>query len=109
MVSNVQNFLKKLLKEVKPKSKGIPTFKDISLNNIEVRGAKRAINVNGLENSYITNFHLKDVHIQAATAGQINYSKNWNLENVSLQTDDNSKVKIEHSPGVQLPDSLYIQ
>ncbi len=108
-IDSVPKRWKTLLKEVKPKEKGIPTFKDISLYNIEVRGAKRAINVNGLENSYITNFNLKDVHIQAATAGQINYSKNWTLENVSLKTDDHSKVKIENSPGVQLPDSLYIQ
>lgn len=108
-IDSVPKRWRTLLKEVKPKSKGIPTFKDISLYNIEVRGAKRAINVNGLENSYITNFNLKDVHIQAATAGQINYSKNWNLEKVSLKTDDNSKVKIENSPGVQIPDSLYIQ
>ena len=108
-IDSVPKRWKTLLKEVKPKEKGIPTFKDISLYNIDVRGAKRAINVNGLENSYITNFNLKDVHIQAATAGQINYSKNWTLENVSLKTDDNSKVKIENSPGVQLPDSLYIQ
>ncbi|MBW2962551.1 glycoside hydrolase family 28 protein [Mesonia aestuariivivens] len=108
-IDSVPQRWRTLLKEVKPASKGIPTFKDISLHNINVRRAKRAINVNGLENSYITNFNLKDVHIQAATAGQINYSENWNLENVSLKTEDNSKVKIEHSPGVKLPDSLYIQ
>ncbi|MFC6859503.1 glycoside hydrolase family 28 protein [Zunongwangia atlantica] len=107
-IDSVPKRWRTLLKEVEP-SKGIPTFKNITLKNIDVSGAKRAINVNGLENSYITDVSMENVHIQAETAGQINYSKNWQLNNVSLKTNDTSKVKIENSPGVSIADSLYVK
>ncbi|MFK7833899.1 MAG: glycoside hydrolase family 28 protein, partial [Winogradskyella sp.] len=45
----------KMLQRIEPPSKGIPTFKNITLNNIEVKGAKTAINVIGLESSVIDN------------------------------------------------------
>ena len=99
---------KKMLRHVEPKSKGIPKFQNITLYNIDVEGAKRAINVNGLDSSYVENITLRNVHIQAETAGQINYSKDWHLQNVSIQTEDNSKLKIENSPGVNFSDSLYV-
>jgi len=98
---------KTMLMEVDPPEKGIPTFKDITLYNIDVKGAQRAINVNGMEQSLVENITLKDVHIQAAEAGQITHSTNWNIENVSLDIDNASTLKIENSPGVTFSDSLY--
>ncbi len=100
---------KTLLMEVDPPEKGIPTFKNITLSNIDVKGAQRAINVNGMEQSLVENIHLEDVHIQAKEAGQINYSTNWELDNVSLQLEDGSTLKIENSPGVTFSDSLYVK
>ena len=78
------------------------------MNNIDVKRAKKAINLNGLENSIVENITLKNVHIEAETAGKIVYSKNWKLENVLLKIKDNSKLSIENSQGVIFPDSLYI-
>ncbi|PHQ28147.1 glycoside hydrolase family 28 protein [Leeuwenhoekiella nanhaiensis] len=98
---------KTLLMEVDPPEKGIPTFKNISLYDIDVKGAQRAINVNGMEKSLVENITLKDVHIQAAEAGQITYSKDWELQNVSLDIEDASQLKIENSPGIRFSDSLY--
>ncbi|MAW97067.1 MULTISPECIES: glycoside hydrolase family 28 protein [unclassified Leeuwenhoekiella] len=99
---------KTMLMEVDPPEKGIPTFKDITLYNIDVKGAQRAINVNGMEQSLVENITLKDVHIQAAEAGQITHSTNWNIENVSLDINNGSTLKIENSPGVTFSDSLYV-
>ncbi|MEJ4088704.1 glycoside hydrolase family 28 protein [Galbibacter orientalis] len=90
---------KKLLKEV-PASKGIPTFKNISLSNIDVKGAEKAMNVKGLENSIIENISLNDVHIEAKTAGGISYSKDWNLENVSIKTEDKSEITLNNTEGI---------
>lgn len=98
---------KTLLHEVDPPSKGIPTFKNISIKNIDVKGAKTAIYVNGMEESVVSNVTLEDVQITAAEAGQITYSKDWTLKNVSLTIKDGSKLKIEESPGVSVADSLY--
>ncbi|MCX2678588.1 glycoside hydrolase family 28 protein [Galbibacter sp. EGI 63066] len=90
---------KKLLMKVDPE-KGIPTFKNITLRNIEVKGAKKAININGLENSIVENITLTNVSIEAETAGQISYSADWTLNNVSIKAKDSSKVKLNHSEGI---------
>ncbi|MBZ9630080.1 glycoside hydrolase family 28 protein [Salegentibacter sp. LM13S] len=97
-----------LLKKVEPKSKGIPTFKNIYLSNIDVKGVQRAINVNGLEESYIDNFYLNNVSIQAETAGHISYSRNWNLEDVTIKTLDSSRVKLNHTSGINFSDEVYV-
>lgn len=99
-IDSVPQRWRTLLKKVEPRSKGIPTFKNIYLSNIDVKGAKKAINVNGLEESYIENFNLHNVKIQAETAGQISYSRNWNLDNVSIQTLDSSKVELNETVGI---------
>ena len=99
---------KTLLEEVTPPEKGIPTFKNISISNIEVQGAKRAIYVNGMEASTVSNIQLTDVHIAAQKAGQITYSKDWTLNNVSLNIADGSTLTIENAPGVEFPNTLYI-
>lgn len=98
---------KKMLHKVEPASKGIPTFKNITLYKIHVKGAGKAINVNGLENSIIENVTLNNVSIEAKTAGQINYSSNWVLKNVKIKTVDSTKVLLENSSEVNFPESVY--
>jgi len=100
---------KKMLHVVEPASKGIPIFRAITLYNIHIKGAGKAINVNGLENSIIKNVTLNNVSIEAKTAGQINYSSNWKLENVKIKTDDNSKVILENTSEINFPESVYKQ
>ncbi|TDN95097.1 hypothetical protein DET49_103163 [Salegentibacter sp. 24] len=73
-----------------------------------MKGAERAINVNGLEESYINNFFLNSVSIEAETAGQISYSRNWNLEDVTIKTLDNSRVELHHTSGIEFPDEVYV-
>ncbi|MBD0724244.1 exo-poly-alpha-D-galacturonosidase [Flavobacterium sp. L1I52] len=91
---------KKMLNKVEPESKGIPTFKNIYLKNIDIKGAKKAISVSGLKESIVENVHLKNVQITAQTAGSINFSQNWFLDDVSINALDNSTLKIENSTNV---------
>lgn len=100
---------KKMLHKVEPASKGIPTFRNITVNNVTIKGAGKAINVNGLENSIITNVTLSNVSIQAKTAGSINYSENWKLENVKINTEDNTKVALKNTSKVVFSDDVYSQ
>ena len=107
-IDSVPQRWRTLLKKVEPRSKGIPTFKNIHLSNIDVKGAERAINVNGLEESYIDNFYLNHVSIEAETAGQISYSRNWELENVTIKTLDTTKVKLKETSGIDFTDEIYL-
>lgn len=94
---------KKLLMKVEPVSKGTPTFRNIYLSNINIKGARRAINVIGMPESLVENIHLNNVSIEAVTAGSIKYSKNWMLNNFLLKTKDQTKVEINNSEGVEIP------
>src|SRR5690606_21178549 len=94
---------KKLLMKVEPVSKGTPTFRNIYLSNINIKGARRAINVMGMPESLVENIHLNNVSIEAVTAGSIKYSKNWMLNNFMLRTKDQTKVEINNSEGVEIP------
>lgn len=100
---------KKMLQKVEPASKGIPTFRNISLNNIHVKGAETAINVNGMEGSLISNVTLNNVHIEAEKAGQISYSSNWILKDVKIKSKDGSKVSLENTSGINFSDAVYLQ
>lgn len=100
---------KKMLQKVEPPSKGIPTFRNIAINNVNIKGAEIAINVNGLENSIINNVTLSNVSIQSETAGQISYSSNWKLKNVKISAKDGSKVTLKNTSNIQFLESVYTQ
>lgn len=107
-INKVPEHWRTLLEKVEPASKGIPTFRDISLNNIDVKGAKRAIYVQGMEESYIENIQLTDVHIEADSAGEISYGRNWELNNVTISTRDSSQVALTETSNIPFTDSLYV-
>ncbi|WP_435048546.1 glycoside hydrolase family 28 protein [Formosa sp. S-31] len=98
---------KKMLQTVNPETKGIPEFKNITLKNINIKGAKTAVNVNGMAQSIIENISLNNVSIEAETAGTINYSKNWHLTNVVLKTKDSSKVSCSNVSEVLFTNENY--
>ena len=106
-IKEVPEHWRTLLKRVEPQSKGIPKFRDISLHNIQVKNANKAINVNGADNSMVENITLNDVSIQAQTAGQIHFSKNWNLQAVQLMIRDSTRLDILNSENVKFSDSVY--
>jgi len=100
---------KKMLHKVEPPSKGIPTFRNITLNNINVKGAKTAINVSGIEKSIIKNVTLNNVYIEAEKAGQVKYSAYWNLNNVKIIAKDASKITLKNTSEINFPESVYLK
>jgi polygalacturonase len=93
---------KVMLHKVEPPEKGIPHFKDVYVNNVKVKYAKKAMNASGYEKSSLDNFNFNNIQINAANAGEITYGKDWSLKNISIKAADNSKVSIKNSTGVSL-------
>ena len=91
---------KTMLHKVEPPEKGIPHFKDIYISSIKVASAKKAIAAAGLDQSRISDVHIDNTAINAATAGDIDYADHWKLNNFSVTTKDGSKLKIEHSTDI---------
>ncbi|MFD2537448.1 glycoside hydrolase family 28 protein [Sphingobacterium chuzhouense] len=93
---------KKLLASVEPAERGIPIFRDITMRNVYIKGANRAINVEGLPSSWVERITLQNVSIEAKEAGKIRYSKNWSVQDFKLQTEDSSIIKKQHTRNIPL-------
>ena len=93
---------KTMLHKVDPPEKGIPHFKDIYVSGITVASARKAISATGLDQSYITGVHIDDVTINAATAGDIAFGKDWQLSKFAVTTKDGSKIQVKNSSDINL-------
>jgi len=98
---NIPDHWKTMLQKVDPAEKGIPQFKDVFVSNVKVKYAKKAFNASGYEKSILQNFNFKDVQVNAADAGEINYAGNWKLENVVVNSEGNP-IAVKNSLGVKL-------
>jgi polygalacturonase len=98
-MDNIPAHWKKLLEKVEPAEKGIPQFRDIYISNVNVTGAKRAVNAIGLKESLMTNFYFDHVNIGAATAGNIQFGQNWQWSNSQINTDDKSVLNVKNAAG----------
>jgi polygalacturonase len=88
---------KTMLHKVEPPGKGIPHFKDIYVSNITVASAKKAIAATGLEQSPITGVHIDHTTINALTAGNIDFAKNWDIKTLTIHSKDGSAVQVKNS------------
>jgi hypothetical protein len=93
---------KKLLHKVEPEEKGIPQFRNIYVSNVVVKHARKAINGNGLASSPLDGFHFDKIEINADTAGEVGYAKNWTWKDVSIISKDNKTVAVTNSTAVKL-------
>jgi len=91
---------KTMLHKVEPAEKGTPHFKDIYVSNIKVASAKKAIAATGLDYSLITGVHIDNTTINAVTAGDISYAKDWQLDHFSVTTKDGSTIQVKNSTDV---------
>ncbi|MCX2479809.1 glycoside hydrolase family 28 protein [Pedobacter sp. MC2016-15] len=94
---------KKLLKKVEPAKKGIPVFRDVYISNINIQGAKTAINANGLAQSKLRGFHLKNVTVTAEKAGLIDHAIGWEFNNVKIITPDQGKPELKDATDMNIP------
>ena len=64
--------------------------------------AKKAISAAGLDQSLITGVHIENTTINAATAGTIDFAKDWQLKQLAILAKDGSKLVITNSTNVNL-------
>lgn len=91
---------------VTPPEIGIPEFKNITISDIEVTGAKRAFFANAYEEKPMRNIIWKNVSIEAEESGEINNALNWNMENVTLKTNNGKAIELTNCTDVDQPDLI---
>jgi hypothetical protein len=84
-----------MLQKVEPPERGIPEIRDVCIERLQVAGARRAISAIGTGESIIKDFQLKDVTIEAETAGQIMFAKGWRFDDVTIETKEARKLDVQ--------------
>ncbi len=85
----------RVLTEVVPPEKGLPHFRKITVSGLKSTGAQRAFAVSSYAESPLVDFTLKDIEIEAKTAGTIANTQGWKMENIRIKTADGSIVTVK--------------
>lgn len=81
---SVPQHWKAMLHKVEPASKGIPTAKNIFVNNIKATNSNKVFEVAGLEQSALVNFNFTNCFVTAATIGTLEFTEGWNFNNFKM-------------------------
>lgn len=94
---------KVLATQVTPPERGIAEFRNITIENVEVRDAKRIFGASGLPEKPLKDVRFVNVRAEGKEAGYIEHARDWKLENVTLETTDGAPLKIRNSENVNSP------
>jgi polygalacturonase len=73
------------LTEPVPPEKGLPHLRNVRISGIKATGAKQAFSVVSYQDSPLQDIQLKDIDIEAQSAGTIRNAKNWKFEAVHIR------------------------
>lgn len=82
---------------------GTPAFRNIHISDISCRGAGRAVYLNGLPEMPLENISIKNMVVTNAKQGIVlNKVAKVNIDNVEIETPDNSLIQIENATGITI-------
>ncbi len=90
---------------VTPPERGLANFRNITIENVEVTGAKRIFSASGIPEKPLTNVAWVNITAQGAEPGFIEYARNWTMRDVRIKTAKGEPVKITNSTNVQSPEA----
>ena len=85
----------RVLTEPVPPEKGLPHLRHVQISEIRATGARRAFSVTSYPDSPLEDFELKDIRIEARTAGSIANAANWKFTGAEIRTADGSTVALK--------------
>jgi polygalacturonase len=88
---------------VTPPERGLCEFRNITIEDVEVTGARQIFSASGMPAKPISNVRWANITAQGREAGSIEYARDWTMKNVRLQTTGGENVKISNSERVETP------
>jgi polygalacturonase len=88
---------------VTPPERGLCEFRNITIENVEIVGARQIFSAVGLPTKPILNVRWANITAQGRDAGVIEYARNWTMKNVRLQTPGGKNVEVSNSENVEMP------
>jgi polygalacturonase len=90
----------RVLTEPVPPEKGLPHFRKVRISGLKATGAQRAFAVVSYADSPLVDFELRDLEIEARSAGSIANAEDWTFTGLKLKTADGSAVAVKDSKNV---------
>ena len=82
-----------MLTKVEPASKGIPTARNIYVNNIKATNSNKVFEVAGLEQSPLTNFNFSNSVVTSSTIGTLDFTEGFNFNNFKMSVTKKNIVQ----------------
>jgi polygalacturonase len=84
---------KAMLTKVEPASKGIPTARNIFVNNIKATNSNKVFEVAGLEQSPLENFNFSNCVVTASSIGTLDFTEGFNFNNFKMSVTKKNIVQ----------------
>jgi polygalacturonase len=88
---------------VLPPERGLCEFRNITIEDVNITGARKIFTAEGLPAKPIINVKWRNISAQGRLAGSIRYARDWTMRNVTLRTFQGDDVKVFKSENVEIP------
>jgi polygalacturonase len=88
---------------VMPSERGLCEFRNITIEDVTVVGARRIFSAAGLREKPISNVKWVNIKAEASGAGIIENARDWTMTNVELRTEDGKPVRMTDCKNVAIP------
>ncbi len=85
-----------------PVSERTPAIKNISISNIRINEAKRAMAIYGLKERYAENISIANLNVNAKTGIYGDYAGNIDIDNVRMNIEKGNPVEFKNSNNIQI-------
>ena len=103
-VKNIPASWTVLTTPVTPPERGLCEFRNITIENVEVTGARKIFSAEGLRERPIINVKWQNISAQGRLAGTIKYDRDWTMKNVKVKTSEGDDLKVSNSENVAMPE-----
>jgi polygalacturonase len=88
---------------VTPPERGFCEFRNITIENVNITGARKIFSAEGLPAKPIINVKWRNISAQGRMAGTIKYARDWTMRDVKLKTFEGDDLKVSNSENVETP------
>jgi hypothetical protein len=100
---NIPPYWRVLSTPVLPPERGFCEFRNITIEDVTVVGARRIFSAAGMPEKPLTSIRFGNITASGKEAGSIESARDWTMKNVELRTADGLPVKMTNCTNVQAP------
>jgi polygalacturonase len=103
---DVPDYWRVMAQPVVPPERGHCEVRNITIEDVDARGATRIFNASGFSKKPLRNVRFINVRAEGQEAGTIEYARDWTMQNVALATTDGAPVRLTNCVNVDTPTNV---